>query len=229
MRYLKNQNGMSLVEVLVAIAVGSVVMLMMYKVFNVQSQLYRGEQKVTRMYANTRLAMQRLTRLIRSAGFNPAEVADGSATNGPVFGLQGSGSWEITSDTEITFTADADEDETVDNNRQERIYLKWDSTSQEIWQGVIDATDGSRTGWITLFSNVTNFGITYTYDNGDVSSGTTDLPVPSSVNPDHTFSKVRAVVLTITSKLDGTHDLMKTVALTETVSSTIKLRNNVEL
>ncbi|MDI6776857.1 MAG: prepilin-type N-terminal cleavage/methylation domain-containing protein [Syntrophales bacterium] len=68
--------GFSLVELLIAMAVGLVVLGAMYSVFTIQNKTFGNQEEVVEMQQNARAAMDMMTREIRMAGYNPSGLAD---------------------------------------------------------------------------------------------------------------------------------------------------------
>ena len=78
------QRGFTLIELSVAIAIASFVVIGLYGVFTVQTQQLRTQTMRMEMHQNGRFAMEVLTRSLRMAGYG--------ASNGIVYGALGSGS-----------------------------------------------------------------------------------------------------------------------------------------
>lgn len=223
-RILKNEKGLSLVEMLVAISISSIVALFIFSVFNTQQKLFAGEQKVTEMQSSARLAMTELTRKIRLIGYDPEEAGVS------VFGLTNSSfstlaTAAITTDQAIYYTADLDEDKLLGAN--ETFAYRLNGTDLE---GQI----GGAATWRTVSRNITNancfpaianpsFSISYVYADGTISSGAVNLPSNATAN--RNFQDVRALIITVTARSDTPHNLTKQYAC-ESVSSTVMLRNN---
>lgn len=217
---LINNKGITLIELLVAIALSSIVALGLYSFFNTQNKLFAGEQDVMQMNSRARTAMDFLSKRIRHLGYNPNEDAT-TTSSGPTFGLRGDGTTTVvTSNTSIRFTADINGDETLDNNSDEIIYIALSGT--ELQLGTIDAVTGARDGWQTVTENITVFTVTYIYKDGTQSSGAADLPSDAVSN--HNLEDIRGVTISVTSTMENPHNLTNETS-TETVTSTITLRN----
>ncbi len=220
------KNGMTLIEILVAMAVGSIVMLGLYSMFNTQSKLYEGENKVMRMNSQAKIAMDFLSRRLRHLGYNPREIS------GTTFGLQS----YTTSATNVTiyFTTDTylaninnparGDYGTLDNNNEERVYMQWDGSNgadgnpvNEIQLGIIDGA-GARTGWQTIATDITSLAFLFTFDNG-----TTGTPTAGSGTQG--FDDIRAVSVTMQAKMESAHNLTGATAPIALLTSFIKLSN----
>jgi prepilin-type N-terminal cleavage/methylation domain-containing protein len=66
---LKKQGGMTLIELLVAMVIGAILIGAIYRVFISQQKIFAVQQDVVDMQQNARLAIDRMTREIRMAGF----------------------------------------------------------------------------------------------------------------------------------------------------------------
>lgn len=63
--------GFSLVELLIAMAVGMVVLASMYSVFTIQNKTFANQEQLVEAQQNARAAMDMMAREIRMAGYNP--------------------------------------------------------------------------------------------------------------------------------------------------------------
>src|SRR3972149_10474097 len=64
-------GGFSLVELMIAMAVGLVVLGAMYSVFTVQNKTFGNQEEIVAMQQNVRAGMDMVTREIMMAGYNP--------------------------------------------------------------------------------------------------------------------------------------------------------------
>ncbi len=221
------ERGMTLIEILTAIAVGSIVMLGMYSIFSTQSKLYEGENKVMHMNSQAKIAMDFLNRRIRHLGYNPREVSGG------VFGLQS----YTTSATNVSiyFTSDIylvnisnpvkTDYGTLDNNNLEMVYIQWDGSDDgsgnpvnEIQLGIIDGTGTPPTEWQTIATDITSLAFVFTFDDG--STGT-----PTAGSSTQDFDDIRAVTVTMQVQMESAHNLTGATAPIGSLVSFIKLSN----
>lgn len=111
-----NHNGFTLVELLIAMLVGSVIMAAVMTSFQSQHKVYLAQDEVVAMQQNARVAMDMLVRDIRMAGYDPTGVA-------------GAGFVTATTATQLTFTQDLDDSggtyisvsDPVENNADEKV------------------------------------------------------------------------------------------------------------
>ena len=75
MKYYKIQNGFSLIEIMVAMAISSIVITAMYEIFYSQQRSYINQDQVAEMQQNLRAGSYLMTKEIRSAGFDPTRSA----------------------------------------------------------------------------------------------------------------------------------------------------------
>lgn len=97
-QYQKNNAGFTLIEILIAMAVGGIVLAGIYAAYTQQMRVNNTQRLVVDMQQNVRVAMLFMERDIRLAGFNPTGTAtsiDGGGNTGPV-GIDNAGTNSIT-------------------------------------------------------------------------------------------------------------------------------------
>ena len=171
---LRSRAGMTLVELLMAIAIGSVIGLVIMKIFQSNSQLFSGEKKVTIMVTEGRNAIGTLSRLVRQSGYNPTEEATG------LFGLKDStGNFLTTSPAAMTsaksifFTMDDSGDGSLQNNGSEMVGFRFTgadcdpsaNTSSCVEMAQISA-GGAVSGWTKKFLDIKDLVFIYHYRTG---------------------------------------------------------------
>jgi len=211
---------MTLIEILVAITISGIVGIFLARIFEVNSQVMTGEQKVMMMNSNARQGIHELAKNIRLLGYDPMMV--GSKT----FGITAADG------TSITFTADLDGDGTLGVNETlgfSQVSATADCPTTCI-QGL--ASGGTRiTAEDITASPAPNvnpaFCLQYTYTNGsqsDVDCATVNN-LPDDISATLNFDNVRKITITITTRTEDVHNLSKQFQY-ETVSTTVMLRNN---
>jgi prepilin-type N-terminal cleavage/methylation domain-containing protein len=85
-RVTKNNRGMTLIELMIAMVIGLVVMAAIYQVFQSQQKAHVTQQMVIEMQQNARAAISLMKREIRMAGYKPA-ASDGLDNDDPPNGL----------------------------------------------------------------------------------------------------------------------------------------------
>jgi prepilin-type N-terminal cleavage/methylation domain-containing protein len=225
-RIFKNEKGMTLIELLVAISLSAIVGLFLVKIFEVNSQVMTGEQKVMLMNSNARQGIHAVAKNIRLLGFDPSMA-------GPdVFGITAADG------TSITFTADLNNDGTVGAN--ETFGFSQISATADCPTSCIQGLTSGGTRIIArdiMASPAPNinpaFCLQYTYVDGTQSDAdcatVNNLPV---VSADSSIAlatvNLRKISITITAVLEDLHNLTKVLQY-ETVTSTIMLRNNLPI
>jgi type IV pilus assembly protein PilW len=93
---MKNQNGFTLIEILIALAITGVVMAGIYSTYASQQKAYIAQEQVAAMQQNLRAAMYYMVREIRMAGCDPTETSDAGIV--------------VANKNSIQFTLDIDDD-----------------------------------------------------------------------------------------------------------------------
>lgn len=105
MRHIGNEQGFTVVEMLISAAVFAIVMFAVYMMLITNQITYaRGENKVE-IQQNARVAMRRIAREIRMAGFDPSSAIPAQASQTAI---------QIASPNTITFIADLNGDDISD-------------------------------------------------------------------------------------------------------------------
>jgi type IV pilus assembly protein PilW len=110
------ESGFTLVELLIAMTIGLIILAALSSTFLMQRKIYDVQEQIVEMVQTARAAMDMMTREIRIAGYNPANVSfDGiphnanSSTIDVYADLNGNGSIDTTSGTyeHITYSYDS--------------------------------------------------------------------------------------------------------------------------
>jgi type IV pilus assembly protein PilW len=194
-----NKSGFTLVEVLVAMAIATIVSTLMYKVYQGQLKSHTTQQELVEMQQNLRAVLNLMERDIRMAGYGPkGGVADPAITSALIDDI--SFAMDVTGGT----TLDPSDGQT--NDPGEQIQYRIDDAGN-----LVRITSDGLGGWnndILLESADIN-SLTFTYkDEGG--------------NPPATLADIRSVEITLDANIGTTvmvdrHDM----ALT----SEVKCRN----
>ena len=159
---LKNKNGFTLIEILVAMAVGMTVMYMIYTFFYLQQKTYINQSEITAIQQDIVGAMHIMERDIRLAGYD----ATGEAKSGIVK----PGFLTPTSADVIKFSADLTDDEDLDDTGEILSYsLEGDSIVRT------DESDPANPIKGVLISGVDAFDIRYLDKDGNSTSSLSDI------------------------------------------------------
>ncbi|MFH1627689.1 MAG: prepilin-type N-terminal cleavage/methylation domain-containing protein, partial [Pseudomonadota bacterium] len=110
-------GGFSLVELLIAMAVGLVVLGAMYSVFTIQNKTFGNQEELVAMQQNVRAGMDMMAREIGMAGYDPAGVNFAGVT---------------VSTSQLQIQADLDGNGAIDSTSQENVIYIFDSTNKQI-------------------------------------------------------------------------------------------------
>lgn len=192
-----SRGGFTLVELLIAIAIGGVLLTATYELLNTNSKLYYSKENTMVMTQDLRAATDFLIREIRMAGCNPT-------------GTSGIGFQSDTSATSIHFTMDIDGDEATTGTNEEIEYLIY---SQNGIQSL-----GRRTGGAVglVAEYITSLTFNY-YD----STGAEFTSFPLSTTD---LGNIFAVDISITAETPQT-DAITHVKKTDTMSTRVRIRN----
>jgi type IV pilus assembly protein PilW len=173
------ERGFTLVELMVAIAIGLVVLASVATTFTSQSRAYSAQEQINQMEQNLRGAMDIMSREIKMAGYKP----NGGTVTGVV----------SYSSTGLTIQADADGNgstctagtmsSVVCSTAYEQIAYAYDSANKKITRRVADGTV------TTLAENISAFSFTYS----QAQSGSTAAAATSASN-------IRQISISITGQ-----------------------------
>ena len=165
---LRKNDGVTLIELLIALAVSAFVMAGLYRTSIGQQKTYTVQDQVVDVQQNVRAAVDRMTREIRMAGYRK----DLLATAGNISGFTSI----ITPGNNVNHVGKSDDQITVIIADKAITYsLKWDDADPEKPVLVRSENGGAAEA---LADNAENLQIRYTLRDGTV----TDLPViPESI------------------------------------------------
>lgn len=159
----RNHAGFTLVELMVAMAIATLVLAAIYKAFEVQMRRHTAEQQVVEMQQNVRAAMYLLKRDIRLAGYNPADPpADaGFVANFASFGSPHDGAGAITDASDIAFTMDSNGNGAIDSGSSfELIAYRHDPVNM-----LLERYDAATGTWQRVAEKIES--VTFTYRRAD--------------------------------------------------------------
>ena len=162
-----NKSGFSLVELLVAMAVASIVMTLIYGMYVSQVKTHTNQKLIAEMQQNVRSAMNLLERTARMAGYDSAGTANAAIMKDFTgFGAPHDDLDIKTDANHIAFTVDFDNDGTIDLNDDELIAYRLNDSNLEVWKE--DPKNPGNWGWRVLAENIEAIGFAFAFDdNGD--------------------------------------------------------------
>ena len=175
---IKNDpKGMTLIELLVAMAASMIVMAAIYGTYQGQEKAFVNQQLVIDMQQNVRAAMLLMTREIRMTGYDPAAAdgIDNDGLNGVDDAAESSGATLLKAGKDwIQFSADLSGDSDVSDANEDITYQISGSDLVRI-----DATDGVEQ---IVSYDIEAVGFAYAYDEDtdgqlDTFDGTPNTPV----------------------------------------------------
>jgi type IV pilus assembly protein PilW len=145
-------RGFTLIEILIAMAIGAIVMAAIVDTFITQRKTYDLQEQIAEMTQNARIGMGMLSREVRMAGYNPA-----GATFEAI-------SYDLT---KLEFRADLNGDGDPDDDGETIAYF-YDAATLQLMR----ETSGSQQ---PLAENITAFTFSYLDQAGAVVSNTADV------------------------------------------------------
>lgn len=146
---MMNQRGFTLVEVMIAMAVGLIALGSIAVVFQMQSNTLKREEMASEMRDTARRVMDRMTRELLMAGYDPTGNAGAGVVSGP----------DLSPPSSVNFTLDHDGDGAISGDRENVTYA-YDSTNLTI-------TRNAR----VIARNITGLSFTY-YNSGNTATNT---------------------------------------------------------
>lgn len=149
------RGGFTLVELMIAMALGLIVLGAMYGVFTSQSKHFSNQEQIVEMQQNARMAIEIISREIRMAGYNPQQ------TTGHFTFLLAASENRATNQNNVAFTYDDDSDGTEDSNDSEQVAFRVEG-------GVLKRFSTGAIHWQPLVENIDALEFTYTLKDGTV-------------------------------------------------------------
>ena len=179
-----NQKGFTLVDILVGLAMASVLMVAMVSLFTTMGRSYTTQNVAADVQQVARAGVELMIQEMRMAGFDPSGSAAAAIVSNfddsSVFDDDHKDQVPDTDATHIAFTIDADMDGRIDNCRSDEETIKCpakdDNIANEliayrINNGALEKYKGASAEWEDLTEkNVSNLSFTYYDDTGAVTT-----------------------------------------------------------
>jgi len=172
-----NQRGFTLIELMIALVLSSIVIAAVFTVFTSQEKIYNIQDQISEAQQNVRVGLDWIVKEIRMAGFDPT----GSAGAGIVVADAGS----------IQITADLDSDGNTDETDEDINFHLYDSGGD----GDLDLGRESPSGNTQpVVENISNNGLKLRYFDG-AGNELTSTPLSSADR-----AAVRTIEITLTAQ-----------------------------
>jgi type IV pilus assembly protein PilW len=158
----KTQNGFTIIEVMIAMVISSVLITAVYQTFHSQQRSYTMQNEAAAMEQNLRGSLYLLTKELRSAGYNPQHENNDNfrfVTSFPApnnlftVNYDGSGGIESNAHFTVAFTLDTDGSGGIESNRNEQIAYKFDKNTKTL-QRFNDSQPDITEKWEIVSSNI---------------------------------------------------------------------------
>lgn len=177
-----NRKGFTLVDILVGLAMASVLMVAMVSLFTTMGRSYTTQNVAADVQQVARAGVELMIQEIRMAGFDPGGNAAAAIVSNfddtSVFDDDHKDQVPDTDATHIAFTIDADMDGRIDHCRSDEGTIKCPAKDDNIKNeliayrinnGALEKYKGASAGWENLTeSNVSNLSFTYYDETGGV-------------------------------------------------------------
>ena len=158
--------GFTLLELLIVMALFSLVMTGVYTAYRSQQKSYLVQEQVAAMQQNLRAGMFYLSQAIRMAGYDPEDTAiPGLVSAMPGFTSDGA----TCDDTTIAFTLDDNANRVIDSNDTEKVAFRLSD------QMTLERFSTGAIRWQTVVENVESLRFTYLDGSGNVTGTLADV------------------------------------------------------
>jgi len=219
----KNEKGFTLVELLVAMVIGTIALTGMYGMYRAQLKSHVTQNAVVDVQQNLRSALYFLQKSIRMAGYEHHDHKDANARLEIDFNTDPDRDFDegdfdepsgaTSGENSIAFTVDTNGDGDIDVDDTEIVAYRLSADNElQIWKKV--ATDDWE--WVAIAENISDLTFTY-LDEGDAGTN------PS--NGRAAADSVRSVIIEITAQVDQGNPMLEADKTSRTASARVKCRN----
>jgi prepilin-type N-terminal cleavage/methylation domain-containing protein len=172
----KTQKGFNIIEVMIAMAISSVVIAAVYQTFHAQQHIYTVQKEAAAMEQSLRGGLYLLTKELRSAGYNPEQentdnfrfVTFFPAPNN-LFVVDYAADHST-----VAFTLDADSNNRIDPGKNEQIAYRFNNALKTL-ERFNDKEDDPEKKWEIVASNIDAVYFTYFDQNKNITTDPADI------------------------------------------------------
>lgn len=213
---LRSEAGASILEIIVVVAVLGIVLGGIYQLLISNQTVYERGEVVFDMHTNARMAMPAVTRALLSAGVDPSQDGNFGFVDNP-----GTGFVPVASDTQLTFTLDANGDGVLQNNSDERQGFRLSTAGPPFTVDQMSIDGGGAVTWVPIARSIQT--LEFFYFDG------TGTPLPNPATPPYTLDAtqrglIRRIDVQITVSETG-EGFLSGKTYTYTLSTAVMPRN----
>lgn len=160
-RYASSNEGITLIELMVAMAVSGIVLMAIYSAYRTQSTIYRTQSVELAMQQNLRGAVYLLESEIRMAGYDQNDTGDFGITDIRFRNIDFNP--DLNGNSSITFTSDLDDDGVLDTNETFSFSIYDNPVGAP--DGILDMARNNGAGRQIIAESIVALGLAYAYDN----------------------------------------------------------------
>jgi type IV pilus assembly protein PilW len=197
MRRNNAQDGFTLIELMIGLALNLVVLAAVYNLFVSQTRTYALQDQIVEMQQEARSGLDMIVSALQMAGYDPqgTQAFGVTAYVGNDFPASNSPGLALTTNTELYFTSDQNENGVIDNTWDERFGFRVNGGNLQM--AIISNVDGSISSWESIADNIESLTVSYTYADGSVS---TDVGLPDNSVAGRNLGDIRAVTISVTAR-----------------------------
>jgi type IV pilus assembly protein PilW len=166
MQYGKSQTGLTMIEIMIYIALSSMMMASVYNAFHTQQNSYNSQNNTVEIQQTVRSGIYTMTREVRSAGYDPTRDAKaGFVKELPdavgKFSIDYSDYSNVENNSVIAFTIDSNGNGSIEKGYAEQIAYRFNSGKHYLER--FNVTSG---GWEAVAGNVDALNFVYLKQDG---------------------------------------------------------------
>ena len=170
--YKRNtQKGFNIIEVMIAVAISSVLIPAVYQTFHSQQRSYTMQSEAAAMEQNLRGSLYLLTKELRSAGYNPTQATTNDFRFVPSFPVTNN-LFVVNYATDhsmVAFTLDTDGSGAIEPNKNEQIAYRFNN-AQKTLERFNDTQADATKKWEIVAGNIDAVYFTYFDQNKNITT-----------------------------------------------------------